>query len=365
MALRKIVGLNTYERYLAREIYAATGLVLLAFLMLFSFFDLIYEFESIGKGGYQLHHAVAYVALLMPGRSYELLPIAVLIGTLYALTQLARHSEITVLRASGASTRHFIVSLTKIGMVLAALTFLIGEVVAPPAERAAQQLRLTAMSRLVAQEFQTGLWIKDERAFINVREVTPEAELRDVRVYQFDERFELQSISQSKRGEFLGGDTWHLSDVRRIVFERDHVRTESMPELTWHSSLNPDLLSVLMVNPERMAITRLYRYIEHLKVNQQNTDRYEIALWRKLIYPLACLVMMVLALPFAYFQDRMGAVSVKVFAGIMLGVLFNMLNGLFGSLGVINEWPPLFAAMAPSLMFVLMASAMLWWVERR
>lgn len=365
MALIGGLKLKTYERYLGREIYAATALVLAAFLMLFSFFDLIYEFESIGKGGYQLQHAVGFVLLSMPGRSYELLPIAVLIGTLYALTQLARHSEITVLRTSGAATRNFVVTLVKLGLGLALITFVVGEFIAPPAERAAQQLRLTAMSKLVAQEFRTGLWVKDDKAFVNARQVTPEAGLLGIRIYQFDQRFRLQSISEAESGEFKGGDQWLFRNVTRTTFEGDSARVEKMPELNWQSGLNPDILSVLLVNPERMSIDRLYRYIGHLSANQQKTDRYEIALWRKLIYPLACLVMMVLALPFAYLQDRMGAVSIKVFAGIMLGVLFNMLNGLFGSLGIINQWPPFVAAITPSVLFVLTAAAMLWWSERR
>lgn len=365
MALIGPLRLKVYERYLAREIYAATALVLAAFLMLFSFFDLIYEFESIGKGGYQLQHAVGFVLLSMPGRSYELLPIAVLIGTLYALTQLARHSEITVLRTSGAATRNFVGTLVKIGGLLVLLTFLIGEFVAPPAEKAAQQLRLSAMSRLVAQEFRTGLWVKDDKAFVNARQVTPEAELRGIRIYQFDQRFRLQSVSEAESGVFKGGDSWLFRNVTRTTFDGDSARVEKMPELSWQSGLNPDLLSVLLVNPERMSIDRLYRYIGHLSANQQQTDRYEIALWHKLIYPLACLVMMVLALPFAYLQDRMGAVSIKIFAGIMLGVLFNMLNGLFSSLGIINQWPPFVAAITPSVIFTLTASAMLWWSERR
>jgi hypothetical protein len=109
--------LKIYERHLAREIYAATGLVLLAFLMLFAFFDLIHQLESIGKGGYQIQHALGYVILTLPGRLYELFPIGVLIGTLYALTVLARHSEITVLRAAGLSTRDFLGALAKIGIV--------------------------------------------------------------------------------------------------------------------------------------------------------------------------------------------------------------------------------------------------------
>lgn len=357
--------LKTYERYIAREVYAATALVLAAFLMLFSFFDLIYEFESIGKGGYQLQHAVGFVLLSVPGRSYELLPIAVLIGALYALTQLARHSEITVLRASGAATRDFVVTLLKIGSLFVVLTFLIGEVVVPPAERAAQQLRLSTMSNLVAQEFRTGLWVKDDKAFVNAAEVTPEAGLRRVRVYQFDQRFQLKTIEEAETGEFRAPDQWVLRNVVQTRFNGDSATIVRMPELIWTSGLNPDILSVLLVNPERMSIDRLYRYIGHLSANQQKTERYQIALWKKLIYPLACLVMLVLALPFAYLQDRMGAVSLKVFAGIMLGVLFNMLNGLFSSLGIINHWTPFVSAITPSVIFVLTATVMLWWSERR
>ena len=357
--------MRTFERYLAREIYGATVLVLAAFLMLFSFFDLIYEFESIGKGGYQLQHAVLYVLLLVPGRSYELLPVAVLIGSLYALTQLARHSEITVLRTSGAATPTFLWALVKVGLPFVLATFLIGEVLAPVSDKTARQMRLSAQSQVVAQEFRTGLWVKDDKAFVNIRETTQEGSLRGIRIYQFDQKFELQSISEAERGEFRAPDSWEFSNVTQTTIRDDGTRIDKLPSLSWRSGLNPDILAVLMVNPERMSIVRLYQYIQHLSANQQKTDRYEIALWKKLIYPLACLVMMALALPFAYLQDRMGAVSIKVFAGIMLGILFNMLNGLFSSLGILNNWTPFISAATPSVLFILTASAMLWWSERR
>jgi lipopolysaccharide export system permease protein len=359
------MALKLYERHLAREIYASTGLVLLAFLMLFAFFDLIHQLESVGRGGYQIQHALGYVILTLPGRLYELFPICVLIGTLYALTVLARHSEITVLRAAGLSTRDLLITLGKIGLVFAVLTLLIGEFLAPPSERAAQQLRLKAMGKLVAQEFRSGLWVRDERSFVNVREVRPDASLRNVRVFEFDDRFQLRSISQAERGRYIGAGTWTLDGVVRTVFSGDAAHVEKYSEMTWKSALNPDLLAVLLVVPERMSLVNLYIYIRHLSGNQQKTDRYDIAMWKKLIYPLAALVMMALALPFAYMQDRMGAVSIRVFAGIMLGIGFHRLNGLFSSLGVINSWPPFFSAITPSVLFLMAAASMLWWVERR
>ncbi len=359
------MALKLYERYLAREIYASTGLVLLAFLLLFAFFDLIHQLESVGRGGYQIQHALGYVILTLPGRLYESFPICVLIGTLYALTVLARHSEITVLRAAGLSTGDLLLTLAKIGLVFAVMTLLVGEFLAPPSERAAQQLRLKAMGKLVAQEFRSGLWVRDERSFVNVREVRPDASLQSVRVFEFDDRFQLRSISQAERGRYIGAGTWALDEVVRTVFSGDAAHVEKYSEMTWKSALNPDLLSVLLVVPERMSLVNLYIFIRHLSGNQQKTDRYVIAMWKKLVYPLAALVMMALALPFAYMQDRMGAVSIRVFAGIMLGIGFHMLNGLFSSLGVINSWPPFFSAITPSVLFLMAAAGMLWWVERR
>lgn len=357
--------MKLYERHLAREIYASTGLVLLAFLMLFAFFDLIHELESIGKGSYQLQHALAYVSLTLPGRLYELFPIGVLIGTLYALTMLARHSEITVLRAAGLSTRGFLLTLMRIGLIFSIMTFLTGEFLAPPAEKVAQQLRLKTMGALVAQEFRSGLWVKDERSFINVSEVLPDASLRDMRIFEFDESFQLVSITEAKNGHFLSEGKWLLDSVVRTVFSDGSARVERFDETDWKSALNPDLLAILMVVPERMSLVNLYQYIRHLSENHQKAERYQIAMWKKFIYPFAALVMMTLALPFAYMQDRLGMVSVRVFMGIMLGIGFHMLNGLFSSLGVINNWTPFFSVITPSAIFLVAASGMLWWVERR
>lgn len=359
------MALRVFERHLAREIYGATLLVLAAFLGLFAFFDLIHEMEDVGRQGYELRHALAYVALTLPGRTYEILPIAVLIGSLYALTLLARHSEITVLRASGLSTGALLLTLAKIGAVFVALTFIVGELVAPPAERAAKTLRLSATSNVVGQEFRSGLWVKDGRSFINVREVLPDATLRGIRVFAFDDARRLHMISEAAVGHYLPSGRWQLENVAQTELVGDSTAVRQLDTLEWESALNPGILSVLLVVPERMSLVSLYQYIRHLSDNRQKTQRYEIALWKKIVYPFAVLVMMALALPFAYSQDRLSAVSVKVFAGVMIGIAFHMLNGLFSHLGVINSWRPSVAAVAPSLSFLLAAAAMLWWVERR
>jgi lipopolysaccharide export system permease protein len=121
----------------------------------------------------------------------------------------------------------------------------------------------------------------------------------------------------------------------------------------------------LLVAPEKMSTTTLYHYIQHLKANKQQSSRYEIALWSKLFLPLATPVMMLLALPFAFHSPRSGGVSTRVFLGILAGLTFHLFNRLFGHMGLLNDWPPLLAALLPSAFFLVLALGAIRWVEWR
>jgi lipopolysaccharide export system permease protein len=356
---------RTLERYLARQIYAATGFVLLGFLALFAFFDLIGELSDLGKADYHLRQVFTFVLLSAPTHAYELFPVVVLIGTLYVLAQLASNSEYTVMRASGLSPRRAGITLAKIGLAFVVLTFLIGEWVAPWSEEQAQKVKMRAMSGAIGQDLTSGLWFKDEGSFINVREAKQTNQLVGVRIYDFDADYRLQKITLAQRADYAGGGLWQLHDVARTHFTAEGPRVERQPLVEWRSRVSPDMLDALIVRPERMSAWALHKYTEHLAGNRQKTERYEIALWKKLFYPLAALVMMALALPFAYMQARAGMVGVKVFFGIMLGIFFHMLNSLFAHIGLLQNWPPLSAAVMPSAAFLTAAVLMMWWVERR
>ena len=353
------------SRYLRREIFSATSLVLMAFLCLFSFFDFLAELEKIGRGSYQLKHALIFVALSVPSRAYEILPIAVLIGSLYALTQFARNSELTVIRASGVSTKRLLLALLRIGLVFSVLTLLLGEYVAPPLERVAQKWRLRSTGANLPQELRSGLWLKDGKYFVNVERVRAEGSIENVRLYEFDAGNKLISLSSAKVGRYEGGGHWALTDVSQTHFLPDRTQLSHLDRLEWTSNLSSEMVSVVMVTPERMSIGNLFRYVQHLEGNKQRTGRYEVAYWKKLIYPLAALVMMGLALPFALGNQRSANIGARVFIGVMLGIGFYLLNALFSNLGVINNWPPLMSAAAPSALFFLLAAGLMWIGDRR
>ena len=357
--------LPTLERYLARQIYAAVGFVLIGFLALFAFFDLIGELRDLGNGDYHLRQIFTVVLLWVPAHAYELFPIAVLIGTLYVLAHLSSNSEYTVMRAAGLSPLRAVAALARVGAVFVVATFVIGEWVAPFSEEAAQQVRMRAMQSLIGgQALHSGLWFKDGRSFINVREAREARRLAGVRIYEFDATHRLQQLSEAARAEWAGGGKWRLIDVAQTRFGAEGPGTQRLAEAEWRTAVNPDLLNVLIVVPERMSAWKLFKYTEHLADNRQKTGRYEIALWKKLFYPLAALVMMALALPFAYMHARSGMVGIKVFLGIMLGIFFHMINSLFSHIGLLQAWPPIAAAALPGLLFLGTATLMMVWIER-
>ncbi|HZW12170.1 MAG TPA: LPS export ABC transporter permease LptG [Noviherbaspirillum sp.] len=374
--------MKVLHRYVSSEITGAVFFTLIAFLALFAFFDLIQELRDVGRGNYQLQHAFLYVALGLPGYVYDLMPIAALIGTIYALAQLAAKSEFTIMRASGLSTGMAGWMLARVGIVLVLITFLFGEFIAPATSEMAERLKLQARDATVSKEFRSGLWTKDvirERGmsgetigsrFLNVKDVTSDGRLQGVKVYEFDRDLQLTAVLTAEYGDYQGENLWRLANVTETSFSAktpDLTATVSTKTTTARdlvSEITPDILSVLFADPDRMSAYGLAMYTRHLEENSQSTERYEIAFWKKLFYPLAVMVMMALALPFAYLHFRAGGVSLKIFIGIMIGVSFQLLNSLFSHLGLLNTWPPLATAVLPSSIFLLIAISALLWVQK-
>lgn len=358
------------NRYLWKETTLSILTITLGLLSMFSFFDLIEELDSLGEGTYNLSNILTFVLLSIPGHIYDIAPVATLIGMMVSLGALGRTSELTIMRVSGLSITNLGVMLVKVGLLFTIATILIGEFITPVSEEAAQRMRLEATEGVVAQNFESGLWVKDEKSFINVKTALPDATLLDLSIYEFDENFKLLTISSAGKASYLDG-RWRLSDVTQTkIIETDqvsdkHVETTFFDKANWESGIRPELLNILLVEPEKISAWNLYSFITHLANNKQETNRYDVALWTKMIYPLACVVMVILALPFGFLQQRSSSTSAKIFIGILLGVTYQIMNRVFIHVGVLNDWPPFMSAITPTALFLLAGIYLLFITERR
>ena len=357
--------MTTLARYLTSQVLIAMSFVLLALMVLFAFFDMIQELDQLGRNNYGLPQMILFIVLNMPGHVYEILPVAALIGTMFALSRLVKNSEYSVMRVSGLSNWRVAIYFALLGSTLSLTLLLLGEFVSPQSEQAAQRLRLTAIQSVVAQQFNSGLWVKDGRTFINVREVMPNNRMADVNIFEFDEGGRLVLIRRAEQAIWKSAQSWELMNVVETRFGAEGVRVGAIPSLAWQSVLSQDMLSVLLIAPEKMSARTLYNYVEHLQKNGQKTGRYEIALWAKFITPFAIPVMMLLAMPFALQKPRSGGANNMTFIGILAGLGFHLLNRLFGHLGLLNEWPPLAVTSLPLIIFLGIALLAIRWVDRR
>jgi lipopolysaccharide export system permease protein len=371
--------MKTVRRLLYRDVVSSVCFVALAFLALFFFIDFVDELDGMGKRGRSVWQVIFAAALEMPGHLYDLSPIAVLIGTIYALARLAQSSEFTILRTSGLGPGRALMTLATIGVVFGVITYAVGDYVAPAAERLLARMRAESSGGLRIGG--AGAWLKEHRSTaegersysINVGGTSATGALDDVLIFEFDPDGRLLTRTGAKHAHVDAKGLWTLRDaiVTRWPLQLDgppnaqsNVQEKHHDSLTWESSLGADVVAAAVLPLATMTTLDLWRYSEHLSGQEQATQSHEIRFWNKALYPFASLVMVALALPFAYLHARAGGVSLKVFGGIMLGISFVLLNKLAGHIGLLRDWTPWVAASTPSLLYLLMSMAAFAWLVR-
>jgi lipopolysaccharide export system permease protein len=368
--------MKTVRRLLYRDIASSVAFVALAFLSLFFFIDFVDQLDQVGRSGRTAWHASMAAVYALPGHFYELFPIAVLIGTIYSLARMAQSSEFTILRTGGLGPVRALGLLAALGVGFAVLTFLVGDYIAPFSER--QGVLMQARAKGGLKIAGAGAWLKDrqntpqgERSFsVNVAGTSANGLLAGIRIFEFDADGRLVARTSASEGRVDGAGTWALRDVQVTLWPRarapgvPEVTVQNLPTMGWRSSLPADVVAAAVLPLDTMTTAELWRYSQHLSGQEQAAERYQIRFWKKALYPFACLVMMALALPFAYLHARAGSVSLKVFGGIMLGISFVLLNNLAGHVGLLRGWTPWLAAATPNLLYLAMSLAAFTWLVR-
>ena len=374
--------MKTVRRLFYVDIVTAVAFVALAFLSLSFFIDFIDQLGDVGRNGYTMVQATLYSLLLLPGHFYEVAPIAVLIGTIYTLSRMAQSSEYTILRTGGLGPWRALSLLATLGLVFGVLTFFVGDYLAPLSERQAGQVQ--AMVKGGVKLGRSGAWLKDkdrvgtpdERSYsINVGSAGPKSQLHDIRIFEFDRDGRLLQRIGAASALVMPNQVWALTDVTQTRWAVDkagqnadsttlEVPERKLPTLDWHSGLSAAFVAGAVSSVSTMSTIDLARYIGHLSDNEQAAQSHQIQFWKRALYPFACLVMVGLALPFAYMHARAGGVSLKVFGGIMLGISFVLLNNVAGHLGLLRDWTPWMVAAAPSALYLLLSLAAFSWLVR-
>ncbi len=349
--------MNILDRYIARHVLGGVLIVLLVLVGLFTFFAFIEEVDDIGKAHYGTLQAVQYVIWQVPLQIYELFPTSVLLGGLIGLGTLANNSELTVMRAAGMSVLRIASSVVRIGLLLTVVVMLIGETLAPYAEQQARVMRSMSQSDENRMVFQTryGFWARDEADFINIRIILPDGGFGDITLYQLaEDNLQPKTLIHARTAYYKQG-RWVLYDVSKTHFAGEQITREFLPELTWEALLSPDLVRMVVIRPNKLSSWGLFQYIQYLQQSGQQYEQYELALWQRLSYPLVCITMIFVAIPFVFGSLRSVSIGQRFMVGALLGIGFHMLNQAAGNMGLVYNLPVFVSALLPPAVFLVIA----------
>lgn len=348
--------------------------VLFGFLLLFAAIDGFSEARFIGLGAYKFKTLTAILALNQPEYIYHLLPICTLIGAVLALSNMASRSELVVWRASGVSLWQMIGMVTSVGAILAVALWLIGDLGIANANRTASDIRKVALNRTTFFKNSGGYWSRQNLdnthfRFINIENLKDNDTLLNVRLFDFDEHFTLQRFTEAKQAKPQGKlGVWTLMDGRQVdLINADNGLVTNSVEtriLFDDVDLKENTLEVVQNYGQdnvNMTIAQIRERMNTMNETGQNSRAFEVAFWQKIFYPLSVIVMILLALPFAFMQTRKGGVGVRVFTGILLGLIFFVMTAVAQYLGPLVTFSPLGLAIAPSLIFFTIAII---WIRR-
>jgi lipopolysaccharide export system permease protein len=342
------------DLYIGRIIASTTFLTLSVFVSLSSIIKFVEQMRSVGKGSYDLSHAALYVLYAMPTDVELFFPMSALIGGLIGVGMLATNSELVVMQASGLSRLDIVKSVMKSATVLIFVSMIMGEWIAPKGEAAARQVKAQAISGGSLISGNGGTWAKDGDFFVHIKEIEDTGKLNGVQIYRFNEKLELASWLSAERAVFVQ-KSWLLTDVEETFITDKKVITNTSTNQQWSSSLTPEKLGVVMVKPEYLSIRGLVDYLDYLEVNQQDTSRYQLALWRKIVQPITLAVMLLVALSFIFGPLRSVSMGARIMMGVATGILFFIANQTFGSFSLVYQIPAIWGALMPSILFTAVA----------
>ncbi len=318
------------------------------------FFTFVGQLDDIGRGDYSLLRVIEYVALVVPGKIVEYMPLAILLGTILNLGALASNSEIIAMQAAGISVTQLLRAVFQAALLLAFLSFLMADWVVPMSETSAREIRSSSINATQALSGKKGLWIKDENRILHIKLLLPNGIARSIEIYQLDQQGRLVSTTRADSA-IPFEDRWRLKKVQQTIIGDQSVEVRNLDEMIYPGNISYSLLDALMIEPRHMSSVDLYSYRKFLQENNLDDSVESLTFWQKVFAPLTVLVMCILAIPFILGSQRQGSTGVRIIIGILLGLIYVAANKLLVQLGKQVDIYPAINALLPTLLFFLLA----------
>ena len=338
--------------YLMRNILTSTLLVMLVLLALAGLFEFIGQLDGV-QGNYGSPQALLYAVLRLPQLSFEMLPIASLIGALLGLGALANNSELVVMRTAGLSVADLARMVAISGSVLMVLTALVGEYIGPPLDYFARTMRDEARYEQEGRDIGSAAWVKDGPVILHLERINTEFEFGALYMYRFNEDDSLQSIARADNSGIDDSDNWILENFRETRFDDDSVQVMESSVAVESFDVDAEMLGITLVKPISLSARGLMSYINYLKRNDLDAQRYETELWSRIARTVTVVIMPVLALAFVFGSLRSAGAGGRLMIGVLIGLAYFLASEMTANSGQVFNLNPAVVTWLPSVALLI------------
>ena len=334
------------DGYTARNVLINTLVVIVVIVGLDAIFTLVDELDQL-KGGYGIVEALQFMALRLPRRAYEYMPMACLIGCLSALGTMAANSELTVMRSAGLSVWRIIVAVLKPVSLLMVLSVLTAEYAIPQLEKIAQSQKAVALGKGESLSNKgRGYWHREGNQFMRFTAIEPNGVLHGISLFSFDDERNLTQVLTAERAIYQRS-YWQMQQVKDIQVTPDLLLESVHDTMTWDTGLTPDRLSVVMIEPRDMSISDLYQYAVYIGNQGLNADNYLLSFWRKILQPVSTFALVLLGVSFIFGPLRSVTAGSRIFSGILVGLVYKYMEELLAPASIVLGFAPVMASVIP------------------
>ncbi|CAH0353288.1 MAG: LPS export ABC transporter permease LptG [Sphingobium sp.] len=348
--------------YMGRLFLVRTIAVLALLVMVLQTLDLLGESGDVlaypGNGNVQLWN---YVLLRAPQIIARFLPFSVLLGTLVTLATLNQNSEIIAMKAAGLSAHQILAPLIIVAFGISAFSFVFNERIVARASASLDAWQAVDYGpRPKDSGIKSNIWVRDGDDLVTAGLVGGRGKgtlLRNVEIFNRSNN-SLTTIIQAPRGRYdAQGSGWILENARSF----DVVRGTStmLGTVRFGRDIRPDQFTLAKVDANGLSIGALSSAIADLKDAGRPTAALEGALWHKTSGPLSALLMPLLGAVAAFGLARSGKLFVRAVIGMSLGFTYFVADNFALAMGNLGAYPPLMAAWAPFLLFLLVGETVL------
>ncbi|VFP84501.1 Lipopolysaccharide export system permease protein LptG [Candidatus Erwinia haradaeae] len=359
---------SVFDKYIGKIIAYHILSTLLMLTSLSSMIKFVDQLRKTGQGEYNLLSAALYTILSIPKDIEVFFPMGALLGTLIGLGLLTQNRELIAMEAAGFTRMKIIGSVMKITLPLIVLMMLVGEFLAPIGEDMARNYRIKKLMHTTAYSTPGSVWIRENTNFIFIERIHDNNHITGISMYIFSQNKRLHTVQYAKSGKYnINKKLWDLAEIYQSDLNQKYqiINTHTLHN-EWKTSITPNKLRILALNPDTLSIRGLYSYLKYLHQSGQQGTRHQLSMWGKIFQPLSLVVMMLMSLSLIFGPLQSTSMGVKIVTGISFGFLFYVLNQIFGLLSLVYHASPILGALLPStLFFVISITILVIWKKQR